>query len=455
LIRNNQKQIPKKIWSDKGEGQKIQVIQAITDKEEGKRIADVILEQKNRFHIKNNEIAILYRTNSQSRIFEEYLRRYNIGYKVFGGLSFYQRKEVKDLIGYLRLTINKRDEEALKRVLNYPRRGIGKTTIDKISALAGETGKTMWECLQLVKVSARAATAINNFVKAIMNFTRKAEGSNAYEVAIHVAKNSGLIAEMQKDNSLEGLGRIENVNALLDGVKEFVENDEIIDEAIMPDKTLTSYLQNIALHTDMDTQAEETEFVTLMSVHSAKGLEFKSVFVVGLEENLFPSFMSMESKEGLDEERRLFYVAITRAEQYLTLSFARGRYKFGKLRNDQPSRFLNEISPQHFDTSLSVGGSMSLSSSNREERVTSGVKGNFKRRGTVASPKFAVDPGTFRPDSPTKVQTGMKVLHLRFGEGRVISIDGAVDNRVATIMFQGIESPERRIMLKYAKLQIL
>jgi len=455
LIRNNQKQIPKKIWSDKGEGQKIQVIQAITDKEEGKRIADVILEQKNRFHIKNNEIAILYRTNSQSRIFEEYLRRYNIGYKVFGGLSFYQRKEVKDLIGYLRLTINKRDEEALKRVLNYPRRGIGKTTIDKISALAGETGKTMWECLQLVKVSARAATAINNFVKAIMNFTRKAEGSNAYEVAIHVAKNSGLIAEMQKDNSLEGLGRIENVNALLDGVKEFVENDEIIDEAIMPDKTLTSYLQNIALHTDMDTQAEETEFVTLMSVHSAKGLEFKSVFVVGLEENLFPSFMSMESKEGLDEERRLFYVAITRAEQYLTLSFARGRYKFGKLRNDKPSRFLNEISPQHFDTSLSVGGSMSLSSSNREERVTSGVKGNFKRRGTVASPKFAVDPGTFRPDSPTKVQTGMKVLHLRFGEGRVISIDGAVDNRVATIMFQGIESPERRIMLKYAKLQIL
>ena len=288
-----------------------------------------------------------------------------------------------------------------------------------------------------------------------MNFTRKAEGSNAYEVAIHVAKNSGLIAEMQKDNSLEGLGRIENVNALLDGVKEFVENDEIIDEAIMPDKTLTSYLQNIALHTDMDTQAEETEFVTLMSVHSAKGLEFKSVFVVGLEENLFPSFMSMESKEGLDEERRLFYVAITRAEQYLTLSFARGRYKFGKLRNDQPSRFLNEISPQHFDTSLSVGGSMSLSSSNREERVTSGVKGNFKRRGTVASPKFAVDPSTFRPDSPTKVQTGMKVLHLRFGEGRVISIDGAVDNRVATIMFQGIESPERRIMLKYAKLQIL
>jgi len=455
LIRNNQKQIPKKIWSDKGEGQKIQVIQAITDKEEGKRIADVILEQKNRYHIKNNQIAILYRTNSQSRIFEEFLRRYNIAYKVFGGQSFYQRKEVKDLLGYLRLTVNKRDEEALKRVLNYPRRGIGKTTIDKISALAAETGKTMWECLQLVKASTKAKTSINNFVKAIMSFTRKAENSNAYEVAIHVVKNSGLLAEMQKDKSLEGLGRTENVNALLDGIKEFVENDEIIDEAIMPDKTLTSYLQNIALHTDMDNQAEETEFVTLMSVHSAKGLEFKSVFVVGLEENLFPSFMSMESKEGLDEERRLFYVAITRAEQYLTLSFARGRYKFGKLRNDQPSRFLNEISPKHFDTSLSVGGSMNISSGKKQERIASGVKGNFKRRGTVAAPKFAVDPSTFKPDSPAKVQAGMKVLHLRFGEGRVISIDGAIDNRVATIMFQGIESPERRIMLKYSKLQIL
>lgn len=457
LIRNNQKQIPKKIWSDRGAGQKIQVIHAITDKEEGKRIADVILEQKNRFHIKNNEIAILYRTNSQSRIFEEYLRRYNIPYKVFGGLSFYQRKEVKDLLAYLRLTVNKRDEEALKRILNYPRRGIGKTTIDKISTLAAQSGKTMWECLALVQASTKAKTAINNFIKAIMSFTRKAENANAYEVAIHVAKNSGLSAELGKDQSLEGLGRVENVNALLDGVKEFVENDELIDEATMPDKTLTSYLQNIALHTDLDTQEDETEFVTLMSVHSAKGLEFKSVFVVGMEENLFPSFMSMETKEGLDEERRLFYVAITRAEQYLTLSFARGRYKFGKLRNDQPSRFLNEISPQHFDTSLSVGGSMSLGTSNRNknERLTSGVRGNFKRRGTVAAPKFAVDPNTFTPDPPSKVQTGMKVLHLRFGEGRVISIDGAVDNRVATIMFQGIESPERRIMLKYAKLQIM
>ena len=455
LIQHNSKQIPKKIWSDKGVGQKIQVIQAITDKEEGKRVADVITEQKNRSHLKNSEIAILYRTNSQSRIFEEYLRRYNIGYRVFGGLSFYQRKEVKDLIAYLRLTVNKKDEEALKRVINYPRRGIGKTSIDKISELAASSGKTMWECLTLVKVSAKAKSAIADFVKNINSFTRKAESADAHEVAVLVAKNSGLVVEMQKDKSLEGLGRMENVNSLLDGVKEFVENDEIVDDAILPDKTLTSYLQNIALYTDMDKQVDESEYVSLMSVHSAKGLEFKSVFVVGMEENLFPSFMSLESREGIDEERRLFYVAITRAEQFLTLSFARGRYKFGKLRNDEPSRFLNEISPTHFDTSLSVGGSMGGGLKRREERSGAKVMGNFRKKGTAVKPKFVMNPDDFKPDSPAKIKAGMKILHLRFGEGKVLSIDGAIDNRVAKIMFKGVENPERRIMLKYAKLQIL
>ncbi|MEM6966247.1 MAG: UvrD-helicase domain-containing protein [Bacteroidota bacterium] len=456
LILHNSKQIPKKIWSHKGAGQKIAVIQAMTDTEEGKRVADVILEQKNRFHLKNSEIAILYRTNSQSRIFEEYLRRYNIPYKVFGGLSFYQRKEIKDLLGYLRLTANKRDEEALKRVINYPRRGIGKTTISKISNLATESGKTMWECLPLVQVSTKAKSSINSFIKMINSFTRKANNSNAYEVAIHVAKNCGLLADLQKDNSLEGMGRLENVNALLDAVKDFVENDELIDEATLPDKTLTSYLQNIALLTDFDSEAEEeNEYVTLMSVHSAKGLEFKSVFAVGLEENLFPSYMSLDSREGLDEERRLFYVAITRAEQLLTLSFAKSRYKFGEMKYNQPSRFLQEISIRHLDTSLSVGGKMGAKLGQKEGRKTSGVRGNFKKRGTAIKPKIVVDMNTFKPNHPSEIKPGMKVLHTRFGEGKVTSIDGATDNRVATILFEGIDSPERRIMLKFAKLQIL
>ena len=456
LIQNNQKQIPKKIWSDKGAGQKIAVIQAMTDTEEGKRVADVILEQKNRHHLKNSEIAILYRTNSQSRIFEEYLRRYNINYRVFGGLSFYQRKEVKDLIAYLRLTANKRDEEALKRIINFPRRGIGKSSMDKIAALAESSGKTMWECLPSVQVGTKAKTSLAAFIKMINIFTKKAASGNAYEVAIHIAKNSGILAGLQKDHSLEGMGRLENVNALLDAVKDFVENDEIIDEATMPDKTLTSYLQNIALLTDMDSDVDDDEFITLMSVHSAKGLEFKSVFSVGLEENLFPSFMSMDSKEGIDEERRLFYVAITRAEQFLTLSFARSRYKFGEMRYNQASRFLGEISAQHLDTSLSVGGKMSADLGKKGERISSGVRGNFKKRvGTVAKPKFVIDPANFKPDSPAKIQTGMNVLHLRFGEGKVLNLDGAPDNRVATIMFKGIDNPERRIMLKYAKLQIM
>ncbi len=454
LIQHNQKQIPKKIWSNKGAGQKIQVLRTMTDTEEGKRIADVIQEQKNRFHLKNSEIAILYRTNSQSRIFEEYLRRYNINYKVFGGVSFYQRKEVKDLLGYLRLVINKKDEEALKRILNYPRRGIGKSSMDKIAELAATTGKTMWECLPLAQVSTKARNSIANFVKMINSFTKKMDSSNAYEIAIHVAKNCGLLANMQKDNSLEGMGRLENVNALLDAVKDFVENDELIDEATMPDKTLTSYLQNIALHTSMDNEDDDDEFVTLMSVHSAKGLEFKSIFVVGMEENLFPSFMSMESREGLDEERRLFYVAVTRAEQFLTLSFARSRYKFGEMRYNQPSRFLSEISAQHLDTSLSVGGNIG-EKVGATESTGAKVFGNFKKRGPARKPKFVIDPSKFKPDSAASIKEGMKVLHIRFGEGKVLSIDGAIDNRVATILFQGVESPERRIMLKYAKLQIL
>jgi len=456
LIGHNSKQIPKKIWSDKGAGQKIQVIQAMTDTEEAKRVADVITEQKNRHHLKNSDIAILYRTNSQSRIFEEYLRRYNIAYRVFGGLSFYQRKEVKDLLAYLRLTANKRDEEALKRIINFPRRAIGKVTIDKISAMAADSGKTMWECLPLVQVSAKAKNSIHGFVKMINVFTKKASESNAYEVAIYVAKNSGLLANLQKDNSLEGMNRLENVNALLDAVKDFSENDEIIDEATLPDKSLTSYLQNIALLTDMDKDdPEETEYVTLMSVHSAKGLEFKSVFSVGLEENLFPSFMSLDSKEGLDEERRLFYVAITRAEQLLTLSFARSRYKFGEMKYNQPSRFLNEISMEHLDTSLSVGGKIGVSLGVGKEGKTSGVRGNFKRRGTAVKPKVVVDMSTFKPNKPSEIKPGMKVLHMRFGDGKVISIDGAIDNRVATIMFPSLDAPEKRIMLKFAKLMIM
>ncbi|MEM9823722.1 MAG: UvrD-helicase domain-containing protein, partial [Bacteroidota bacterium] len=347
VIKFNQKQIPKKIWSDKGAGEKIKVIRCLTDTEEGKRIADAIAEHRNRFHFHNKEIAILYRTNSQSRIFEEYLRKYNIPYRVFGGMSFYQRKEVRDLIAYLRLTINPKDEEAFRRVVNYPRRGIGASTIDKLSRQASENNLTMWECIPTVDLSNRAKKSLKDFQSMILQFgKRAAKAHDAHELAAYIARQSGLSDFLKRDTTVEGMNRLENLNGLLDGIKDFVEDDEV-SEDLTNDKSLASYLQNIALYTDADDKKKDGDFVTLMSVHAAKGLEFKSVFVVGLEEKLFPSFMSMESEDDINEERRLFYVAITRAERMLTLSFANGRYKFGQMRYNKPSRFLEEIGIQH------------------------------------------------------------------------------------------------------------
>ncbi|MBK6947944.1 MAG: UvrD-helicase domain-containing protein [Haliscomenobacter sp.] len=454
VIQFNQRQIQKKIWSEKGLGNKIQVIKAMTDSEEGKRVADTLLEQKNRFHLSNRDIAILYRTNAQSRIFEEYLRRFNIPYRVFGGLSFYQRKEVKDLIAYLRLAINPRDEEALRRVINYPKRGIGDSTVEKISALAGAQQLPMWECLAQAQGGARTQQAIAGFIRLIQELASRVLTSNAYDVALYAAEKSGLADLLRTDTTPEGIGRLENLGNLLDGIKSFCEDDS--EEAIdfSADKSLTGYLQNIALLTDLDEEDKTGgDAVTLMSVHSAKGLEFKSIFVVGLEENLFPSIMSMDTMEGLDEERRLFYVAITRAEQFLTLTYSVSRYKFGQMRYNEPSRFLEEVPRESLE---SVGGLKAGSSKESSSGPpTANVSGAFQRRTNAHNASFKADPATFQASSSEQIQTGMRVLHLKFGEGKVLSIEGAKDNRVATIFFQGIDNPQRRIMLKFAKLQIL
>lgn len=452
VISYNRKQIQKKIWSDKGVGHRIKVIKALTDTEEGKRVADTILEQKNRYHLSNNDIAILYRTNAQSRIFEEYLRRYNIAYRVFGGLSFYQRKEVKDVIAYLRLAVNQIDEEALRRVINYPRRGIGNSTVDKFSAYAGQYNVPMWEALSKVPISGRTQNAIADFVKMILEFKAKAATSNAYDIALYIAKRSGIIDELKSDTTIEGAGRLENVNALLDGIQAFVQDNGIeIEGQDENDNSLAAYLQNIALITDLDKESDEVDHITLMSVHSAKGLEFKSVFVVGLEENLFPSFMSNDSVDGLDEERRLFYVAITRAEEYLTISYATQRYRFGTQRMSEPSRFLGELPPQSIESTTSV-----RSNAFQEEAPLARVIGNFIKKPAPVASAVAIDPADFKPSPTDKVQKGMTILHLKFGEGKVLSIDGNKDNPVATIHFKDIEAPQqRRIMLKYAKVQIV
>lgn len=444
IITYNKNQIFKKIWTDQAGGSKIRLIKAVSDAEESRMVANALVEYKNRYHLRNRDIAILYRTNAQSRGFEEHLRRNNLTYKVFGGLSFYQRKEVKDLVAYIRLTVNQKDDEALRRVINYPRRGIGQTTTQGISNVANSLQVSMFEILDHPEIPSRAAAQLKAFKQLIQNFQKKAAQSNAYDAALYIARHSGIMDSLRSDDTIEGLSRLENVNALLDGIKEFVENDEAVFAVDDQDKSLTSYLQNIALLTDMDTEEASQDYISLMSVHSAKGLEFKAVFVVGLEENLFPSWLSMSSPDQLEEERRLFYVAITRAEQILTLSYATSRYQYGQIRFNDPSRFLEEIDENLFESTIQLKPKSQL--------PTPKVLGGIQKLNTF---KPKVDPADFSPSPSADIAAGMEVMHLKFGKGKVLKVDGDRDNKVATIQFAEIDNPERRIMLRFAKLQIL
>ncbi|MCL4107153.1 UNVERIFIED_CONTAM: hypothetical protein GTU68_032968 [Idotea baltica] len=452
VISYNDKQIKKEIWTDKDEGEKIKVVKCMTDNEEGRRVSDGIIEQKNRHNLSNSEISILYRTNAQSRVFEEHLRRQNIPYKIYGGLSFYQRKEIKDMIAYLRLSVNEKDNEALKRVINYPKRGIGKTTVDKLADFAEENEISMYEAIPHIKVSSRANKLMSDFLMLVKSFRAKAQSMNAFELANHVYKQSGMMMLLKGDDSMEGVGRMENVTSLLDGINEFINDDEIPEgEEAVQDKSIATYLQSIALITDFDKDEESEDFVTLMSAHAAKGLEFKSVFVVGMEENLFPSFMSMSDPKQIDEERRLFYVAITRAEQYLTLSYANSRYQYGNMRFNDPSRFLEEISAENVDSAMPSHNN----EYSHEGFGTPKLLGNFKKLQPKKEAMLAIDPSTFKPSPNHTIKEGMKVMHLKFGAGEVKSIDGERDNKVASIHFNQLDNPERRIMLRFAKLQIL
>jgi len=445
VINHNKRQIQKKIWTDRAEGHKIKVIKTMTETEEGKRVADTIIEQKNRHNLHNKDIAILYRTNGQSRIFEEQLRRHNIPYRVYGGLSFYSRKEIKDLISYMRLTINDKDDEALKRVINYPRRGIGESTIEQISQLADDNDMSMWEVLTKIEFNNRSRKSIGEFVQLMYAFKAKAAKSNAYEIADYIARNSGIQAILKEDKTPEGQSRLDNIISLLDGIQEFVQDDEIqTGEEGSTDRSLSAYLQTISLMTDADQKEENPDNVTLMSVHSAKGLEFRSVFVVGLEENLFPSYMALSESNNIDEERRLFYVAITRAEELLCLTYANSRYQYGQMRYNDPSRFLEEISDNNLDSIISI--------TKKPEFPEPKILGNFKPLGTK-KPMISINPSDFIAANPNDIKAGMEVIHLKFGQGKVISVD---ERLVATIIFDGLsDTPEKRIMLQFAKLQIV
>jgi len=473
VITHNRRQLQKTIWTDKPDRAKIKLLKCVTDDEESRRVADFILEQKHRYHLPNSDIAVLYRTNSQSRKFEEYLRRLNLPYKVFGGTSFYQRKEVKDFIAYLRLAVNPRDEEALRRVVNFPTRGISDTTVDKISALAGAHNVPMWESMLLpgLDIQDRARKSLAAFRNMVAEWQKRAATEPAFKLAADILRKSGLFEALKADTSPEGIGRLENVNAVLDAIAEFVdnqpnvENDAITNDAIPTvettnDRSLSTYLQTITLLTDADEKNDTNDYITLMSVHAAKGLEFKSVFVTGMEENLFPSFMSMDDPNGLDEERRLFYVAITRAKEFLTISFAQNRYRFGQIRISEPSRFLEEIDSQHFEFTGGMGSARinALGQPARNEPARASISGNFAnpRLRPMARPAGpAATPADFKVSPAEDILPGVTVLHLKFGEGKIVGVEGAKDNKVATIQFKDDEMPERRIVLKFAKLQVM
>ena len=443
VISYNKNQIRKKIWTDQVEGAKIKLLKGLSDVEEGRMVVDRILEQKNRNHLKNSQIAILYRTNAQSRVFEEQLRRANITYRVFGGLSFYQRKEVKDLMAYLRLTVNPNDNEAFKRVVNYPKRGIGNTTMTKLLNFASEKGLSVWRAMDEISFGTRTDKLLQGFKLLIADFVKETQNADAYQMAGMIFHKSGLQKLMKSDISMEGMGRLENVNALLDGIQEFTAADEV-EENQEEDKSLASYIKDVALITDFDQDETDNNYVTLMSAHSAKGLEFPSVFVVGLEENLFPSYMSMSSPDQLDEERRLFYVAITRAERFLTLSYANSRYQYGQIRYNDPSRFVDEISEELFETTLHGNGFTG--------KKTASVSGIPLPKKKLSQP--IIVPKDFRPSPISDIVVGAEVLHLKFGKGMVKKLEGNPANRIATIYFDGIDDPERKIMLKFAKLQV-
>ena len=450
VINKNTAQLRKSVWTDNQEGELIDLIKATSDNEEGKLVASAIFEAKMQSHASEKEFAVLYRTNSQSRAIEEALRRNGIRYRVVGGLSFYQRKEIKDLLAYFRYIVNPNDETAMRRIINLPKRGIGSGTIDKMVVAANEKGKSLWEIMERATsyVGNRGGTQVENFVALIKALRITDEKKEAYDTASQIAKTSGLLKELYEDKTIEGMNRYENTQELLNAIKEFTDDPE------REDKSLGAFLQEVALLTDEDRNDKTDEAVTLMTIHMAKGLEFGYVFIVGLEEELFPSQMMLSSRADLEEERRLFYVAITRAKQKIFLSYALNRYRFGRLKNCEPSRFLDELDPQYIKVNRR------FSSKDSTSPAASYVIKNFvekiKKENTVK--KFAAQfyhtPGTdFEASDTSNLKTEMKVEHPKFGFGIVTEIDEQGSNRKAKVNFE--KAGEKTLLLSFAKLRIL
>jgi DNA helicase II / ATP-dependent DNA helicase PcrA len=458
IIANNEGQIEKKVFSRNESGEKIQVIQSMTDAEEGFNVASDIFDKKFLLRLNWSDFAILYRTNAQSRIFEETMRRKNIPYKIYGGLSFYERKEIKDILAYFRMIINPEDEEALKRSVNFPKRGIGDTTIQKIFDLSALSNSTPWEIVLESRkypehFNSGTVTKLSGYAELIKKLAVNAGSVDAFSKAGEIAAASGIMKELKEGKSPEEISRYENLEELLNAIRVFTETAETNGE---PD-TLEAFMANVALLTDQDSEKEEDrDKVTLMTMHSAKGLEFKVVYVVGMEDTLFPSPMSSGNVRELEEERRLFYVAVTRAEKLATLSYALNRYKWGNLERCNPSRFLREIDPK-FLNYPQTGGKPFRESSQApsrpvmrvEETVLRASSGNLKKLSKTVN---VSNTGITVSDSSPFLE-GDIVQHERFGNGRIVSIEGQPPNTTAVVDFE--KEGSKKLLLRFAKLKKL
>lgn len=505
VIAKNKDQLKKNVFTDNAEGEIIKVVKTESDNLEGNFIANSIFETKMNEQAHNRDFAILYRTNAQSRAMEEALRRQNIAYRIYGGLSFYQRKEIKDLLAYYRMTINNNDEEALKRIINYPARGIGDTTLEKIIVAANDHNISLWKVIENINefdigLNTGAKTKVDEFASMIKSFSAQLTTQNAYDLGQHIAIHSGILKDLYADKSPEGVSRHENIQELLNGIKEFTESeieivkdeteienqlereesqklkvkreeeesallftDEPTTKSEQPTTTLNIFMQDIALMTDADKKNETEEDknkVVLMTIHAAKGLEFPYVYIVGMEENLFPSQMSLTERADLEEERRLFYVALTRAEKRITLSYSTTRYRWGNLIYCEPSRFIEELDSKYIQLPTENKGRIFADEeySLKPKLHTSKPKETFVQRPVIGKKLVKVNKASkntsdFDTESLRDLNVGMQVQHDRFGSGKVVSMDGAFPNNKATIFFDGIG--QKQLLIKFAKLRIV
>ena len=472
IISQNKNKIEKVVWTSNIEGSKIKLQRCITDADEGREVASQIFELKMQEQRQNKEFAILYRTNAQSRAIEDALRKRDIPYRIYGGLSFYQRKEIKDLLAYMRLIVNPKDEESLKRVINFPPRGIGQATLDKLIIGAKNNGISIFETVQNARklnlsINAGTLKKLESFANLILSLQIENQNSNAFEISDKVTKKSGLVLELKKDGTPEGVSKIENIEELLNGIRDFVEGQKELAGAT---GSLSEFLEDVALATDFDNEKEsDSDSVYLMTIHLSKGLEFPVVFIVGLEEDLFPSALSLNTRSELEEERRLFYVAMTRAEQRVVLTYTLSRYRWGKLVDAEPSRFINEIDDHYIENHITKDDYVF------KPMIDKGIFGGFDLPKKPVIQKYQATKINTAPsqnqlgklrkinkiENPqssslaTQIQQldeGMTVEHDRFGYGRVVSIEGKGSDKKALIDFKGVG--HKHLLLRFAKLKI-